>query len=80
MTTERLHYGDDGTIHRTSTVNVERDPATGAVVAVWFRCLPLPFTETVCDAERAEEMRRMYAGGAAAKLLAVDVEQERAPR
>ena len=73
---ERRHYGDGDTIHQTTDVSIERDPASGAVVAVWFRCLPLPFTDTVCDTERADEMRRMYEGGAGVRLVAVDVEHE----
>jgi hypothetical protein len=36
-------YGGKGTIHRTSTIDVQQDEA-GNVVAVWFRCLNLPFT------------------------------------
>lgn len=55
-------YGAAGTIHRTGAVNIERDPETGAVVSVWFRCSVLPFTDDVVGAERAEEMRRMYRG------------------
>ena len=37
------YYGDGGTIHGTGHVDVELDPATGEVTAVWFRCLNLPF-------------------------------------
>lgn len=51
-------YGDGGTIHGTTHVDIEvRD---GHVVAVWFRCAALPFVETQVDAERALEMKRMY--------------------
>lgn len=55
-----FRYGDDKTIHGTREVNVERDPDTGEVVAVWFRCMLLPFTDHVVEAERAEEMGRAY--------------------
>lgn len=39
----RHTYGGDGTIHRTGTIDIQQDEA-GNVVAVWFRCLNLPFT------------------------------------
>ncbi len=55
-----FRYGDDKTIHGTKEVNVERDPITGEVVSVWYRCAPLPFTDTVCEPWRAEEMKKMY--------------------
>lgn len=51
------HYGDEGTIHRTGEVNVELD-RSGQVVAVWFRCAMLPFTQHVVDEQRAQDMRR----------------------
>jgi hypothetical protein len=54
-----LRYGDDRTIHRTTVVNVELD-RRGEVVAVWFRCHPVPFTQDVVEDLRAAEMRRMY--------------------
>lgn len=51
-------YGDGGTIHGTTHVDVEtRD---GHVIAVWFRCTALPFIETAVDSDRALEMKRMY--------------------
>ncbi len=53
-------YGGDKTIHRTGEVNVELD-IDGKVVAVWFRCQTLPFTQNVVDWQRAESMRRSYA-------------------
>ena len=52
-------YGHDKTIHQNGEVNVELDEA-GDVVAVWFRCQPLPFTQHRTNAQRADEMRRMY--------------------
>ena len=51
-------YGDGGTIHRTGFVDVETD-AMGTVVAVWFRCQPLPFKQTFVAPARATEMRHM---------------------
>lgn len=52
-------YGRDKTIHQTSVLNVETDDE-GNVVAVWFRCQPLPFDQTVVHTNRAAEMDRMY--------------------
>jgi hypothetical protein len=46
------HYGDDfvggemaqrGTIHGSGTIDIEVDPDTKEVTAVWFRCLNLPY-------------------------------------
>ncbi len=46
------HYGDDfaggeladrSTIHGSGTIDVQVSAETGEVVAVWFRCLTLPF-------------------------------------
>lgn len=37
------YYGDGGTIHGTHHLDIEVDPDTGEVTAVWFRCLNLPF-------------------------------------
>jgi hypothetical protein len=54
-------YGHDKTIYNTEQVNVEVDKH-GEVVSVWFRCMPIPFDQTVVREERASEMRRMYAG------------------
>jgi hypothetical protein len=54
-------YGDDKTIHRTTMVNVETD-SKGKVVAVWFRCMALPFDQSTANKQRAEEMRSMYKG------------------
>ena len=53
------YYGDGGTIHASSDINVELDDQ-GRVVSVWFRCCPLQFTQTVVDTNRAQDMRAMY--------------------
>ena len=68
-------YGHDKTIHRTEKVNVELDK-DGKVVSVWFRCMALPFDQTIVDPIRAREMREMYRHnkGSIPKLLAVDVD------
>lgn len=51
--TEVHHYGDwyvggeiadRGTIHGSGTIDIQVDPDTKEVVAVWFRCRTLPFT------------------------------------
>jgi len=79
MGKERYTYGWEKTIHGTTVVNIERDPVTGEVVSVWFRCQPLPFTDHLVDVERATDMRRMYAGMGQMELLGVDIEVERTP-
>jgi len=53
-------YGHDKTIHGTQEVNIERDPDTGEVIAVWFRCAILPFTDCVVSRERVHSMRQDY--------------------
>lgn len=50
------YYGNGGTIHRTSYLDVET--YKGQVVSVWFRCQMLPFRQTEVDKPRAEEMTR----------------------
>jgi hypothetical protein len=66
-------YGRDMTIHRTGEVNVELDKY-GRVVSVWFRCKALPFTQTVVDDNRAEDMNDMYFKNSPKKIIAVEVE------
>ena len=52
------YYGDGGTIHGSTDLDVEvRD---GKVVAVWFRCQMLPFRQCDVSATRAESMVRSY--------------------
>jgi hypothetical protein len=41
------YYGDGGTLHGTTHLDVELDAVTGEVRAVWFRCQQLPF-KTSC--------------------------------
>jgi len=50
-----FRYGDDGTIHHTGHVDVELGP-TGTVVAVWFRCRMLPFSQSVVADSRVQSM------------------------
>lgn len=54
------YYGDGGTIHGSTVLDVETD-VDGAVVAVWFRCQMLPFKQARIHGSRANEMRLMYA-------------------
>lgn len=51
-------YGDGGTWHQTTDINVEIHE--GKVVGVWFRCQSLPFTESDYGKARAEELKQMY--------------------
>jgi len=48
-------YGFNKTIHRTGALEVEVDDQ-GRVVAVWFRCMMLPFKQHKVDQERAHDM------------------------
>lgn len=67
-------YGHHGTIHQTTKLDVEVNE-NGKVVAVWFRCMALPFRETIVDDYRAEEMLSMYKReNSIPELLAVDVD------
>lgn len=50
------YYGDGGTIHDTTYLDVETD-SDGRVVSVWFRCQLLPFHQVEVDEQRAEAMR-----------------------
>lgn len=58
LATPGRFYGDGGTIHATTALDVEVH--NGKVVAVWFRCQPLAFKATQVNASRAAEMRSMY--------------------
>lgn len=73
--TEIRYYGGDGTIHADGEVNVELDKR-GNVVAVWFRCQPLAFTQSTASAARTEEMLRMYQAGTVPGLDAVVVREK----
>ena len=50
-------YGYNKTWHRTHQINVETHE--GRVVAVWFRCMVLPFTVSDYGLQRAIEMDRL---------------------
>jgi hypothetical protein len=62
-------YGDDGTIHRTTTLDIETH--NGKVVAVWFRCQMIAFGQFEVDADRAAEMER----ATAPRITGIQVEQ-----
>ncbi|SRR6266568_1811685 len=53
------YYGDGGTIHASSTIDIEVDPY-GRVVAAWFRCQQLPFEASQVTWERTREMDRAF--------------------
>lgn len=63
-------YGDGGTIHGTTHLDVEVD-VDGVVVAVWYRCRQLPFVQVLVNNQRAEEMRGVREEGALPKLTGV---------
>lgn len=56
-----MYYGNGGTIHGTGWVDVETDK-DGNVVAVWFRCMMLPFKQHTVSKERAAHMREANVG------------------
>lgn len=66
----RRYYGDGNTIHGTLHLDVE--VRRGEVVAVWFRCQPLPFKQRDVDVQRAIGMKQMYEG-TKTELHGVDV-------
>jgi hypothetical protein len=68
-----MKYGYDNTIHRTQLLNVEVDKK-GNVVSVRLRCMLLPFSVTVVDKARADEMRRAYETDTVFPINAVDVD------
>jgi hypothetical protein len=49
-------YGDGGTVHGSTHLDVETH--NGQVVSVWFRCQMLPFKQHEVNAMRALEMRK----------------------
>jgi hypothetical protein len=53
-----FRYGDNRTVHRTGHVDVEAHK--GKVVAVWFRCVALPFRQLETHEDRAKDMTQMY--------------------
>ena len=72
----RHTYGGKGTIHHTTTVDVQVDPATGEVHAVWFRRLQLPFTVSeVRNDISSNPLRNM----AIEEITYVDLPAEAAP-
>jgi hypothetical protein len=66
------YYGNGGTIHSTTHLDVEVDDL-GHVVAVWFRCQPLPFMQTNVAPRRGVEMQRMYAESPMPGITGVEV-------
>jgi hypothetical protein len=49
------YYGDGTTVHSSGHLDVE--VFEGRVVAVWFRCQPLPFKQTDVSPERVAYTR-----------------------
>lgn len=66
------YYGDGGTRHASGELDVEVSER-GEVVAVWFRCQPLPFRWDVASAARAEAMRCMYRDAGQCRLTGVEI-------
>lgn len=53
--TDEYFYGNGTTIHDTDYVHVETHK--GEVVAVWFRCATLPFSQVEVSPQRVNEMK-----------------------
>ena len=80
MSKEILFYGTNevggrNTWHDSEQLDIEMD-GQGKVVAVWFRCMMLPFKVEVVDEIRARGLERIQ-GDRLPALLAVSVEVER---
>lgn len=56
---KHITYGGDKTWHSGGSLDVEVND-WGEVVAVWFRCHPLPFKQADVEIDRASEMIDMY--------------------
>jgi hypothetical protein len=65
-------YGHNKTIHRTGHLDVETDE-NGKVVSVWYRCMPLKFTQHTVDDIRAKEMLSLEE---LPNILAIEVEDK----
>lgn len=70
--TNMREYGHSSTIRTNNYLDIEVD-IDGKVVAVWFRCQPLPFKQVSAENARAEDMEQMYRDYNC-QLLAVTVE------
>ena len=71
---KRRKYGWDMTIHGSSELDIETDDR-GLVVAVWFRCQALPFSQVAADEERANEMHAMYMSMSLLKIVGLELEE-----
>jgi len=71
LTSTELRYGDDRTIHGTTKFDIETD-SKGNVVALWFRCLALPFVQAKVNKQRAMEMRNMAVDHLKVKAVVVE--------
>lgn len=56
---EVYEYGNDGTWHDSTALDVETD-SDGNVVGVWFRCQLIPFQQVLVGDERAAEMVKAF--------------------
>lgn len=70
INTGTLLYGHDKTIHQTPCVNIEMN-LVGDVVAVWFRCMRLPFDVTTVGPARAAAMQESYRDAPPLKIGAI---------
>lgn len=67
-------YGYDRTFHRgVGHVDIETD-AFGKVVAVWYRCITLPFEQHRVGEDRARMSRKAYEELPPRPVLAMDID------
>lgn len=66
-------YGYDKTFHKVGHLDIETDQE-GKVVAVWYRCMTLPFEQRPVNAERAGEMAALYKDNPPGRIMALDIE------
>ena len=71
--TKTFKYGGDGTIHKNGELDVSVDK-NGKVVAVWFRCMMLPFKQVNVDDSRANSLKEVDAPH---KIDAIDLIEEK---
>lgn len=69
-------YGYEKTIHKTTKLDIEIDEETGEIVAVWFRCMMIPFVVHKANKDRADEMKQATKQVDKWELLGVDIETD----
>lgn len=76
MQKDTYQYGKGNTVHQNSYLDVEVDE-NGLVVALWYRCMPLPFKQHQVTKERAREMTDFYKSSTPPKVFSIEIENWR---